>query len=102
LRLQPVRQTLFDFVHRADCLCFLFGGQRQQFFSGQTVTLDHFSQRAIAEACFRHSLVGVITVSEQKTSEKTQAQILRDAFEGMKGRQPKADRKLNERLASDE
>jgi hypothetical protein len=45
---------------------------------------------------------GVITMSEQKTSEKTQAQILRDAFEGMKDRQPKADQELNERLASDE
>jgi hypothetical protein len=43
----------------------------------------------------------VITMSEQKTSEKTQAQILRDAFEGMKDRQPKADQELNERLASD-
>ncbi|MGB6313103.1 MAG: hypothetical protein WBG13_11155 [Pseudolabrys sp.] len=41
-------------------------------------------------------------MSEQKTSEKTQAQILRDAFEGMKDLQPKADQELNERLASDE
>lgn len=41
-------------------------------------------------------------MSEQKTSEKTQAQILPDPFEGMKGRQPKVDRELNERLASDE
>ena len=41
-------------------------------------------------------------MSEKEKFEKTQAQILRDAFEGMKGRQPKADRKLNERLASDE
>jgi hypothetical protein len=45
---------------------------------------------------------GVITMSEQKPSEKTQAQILRDAFDGMKGRQPKADQELNERLVSDE
>jgi hypothetical protein len=44
----------------------------------------------------------VITVSEQKTSEETQAQTLRDAFEGMKDRQPKADQELNERLVSDE
>ena len=22
LRLRPIRRTLFDFVHRADCLCF--------------------------------------------------------------------------------
>ncbi len=41
-------------------------------------------------------------MSEQKTSEKTQAQILRDAFEGMKGRQPKSDQELNEWLATDE
>jgi hypothetical protein len=41
-------------------------------------------------------------MSEQKPSEKTQAQILRDAFDGMKGRQPKADQELNERLVSDE
>ena len=41
-------------------------------------------------------------MSEQKTSEKTQAQILRDAFEGMKGRQPKSDQELNDWLATDE
>jgi hypothetical protein len=35
-------------------------------------------------------------------AEKTQAQILRDAFEGMKGRQPKSDRELNDWLASPE
>ena len=31
-------------------------------------------------------------MSEKEKSEKTQAQILRDAFEGMKGRQPKSFR----------
>lgn len=41
-------------------------------------------------------------MSEKEKSEKTHAQILRDAFEGMKDRQPKADQELNERLASDE
>jgi hypothetical protein len=35
-------------------------------------------------------------MSEQKKSEKTEAQILRDAFEGMKGRQPKSDQELKE------
>ena len=39
---------------------------------------------------------------EKEKAEKTQAQILRDAFEGMKGRQPRSDQELNEWLASDE
>jgi hypothetical protein len=43
-----------------------------------------------------------VTVSEEKKAEKTQAQILSDAFEGMKGRQPKSDQELNEWLATDE
>jgi len=41
-------------------------------------------------------------MSKEKKAEKTQVQILRDAFEGMKGRQPKSDRELNEWLATDE
>jgi hypothetical protein len=41
-------------------------------------------------------------MSEQEKSEKTEAQILRDAFEGMKGRQPKSDQELKEWLATDE
>ena len=41
-------------------------------------------------------------MSEIAKSEKVQAQILRDAFEGMKGRQPKSDQELNEWLATDE
>ena len=39
---------------------------------------------------------------EKEKAEKTQAQILRDVFEGMKGRQPRSDQELNEWLASDE
>ena len=38
----------------------------------------------------------------EKEAEKTQAQILRNAFEGMRGRQPRSDQELNEWLASDE
>ena len=41
-------------------------------------------------------------MSEETKVEKTQVQILRDAFEGMKGRQPKSDRELNEWLTTDE
>ncbi|MGB8757288.1 MAG: hypothetical protein WCD26_16865 [Pseudolabrys sp.] len=41
-------------------------------------------------------------MSEKEKSEKTHAQILRDAFEGMKGRQPKSDQELNDWLATDE
>ena len=40
-------------------------------------------------------------MSEEKKAEKTQAQILGDVFEGMKGRQPKSDQELNEWLATD-
>jgi hypothetical protein len=43
-----------------------------------------------------------MTMSEEKKAEKTQAQILRDAFEGMKGRQPESDQELNQWLATDE
>ena len=39
---------------------------------------------------------------EKEKAKKTEAQILRDAFEGMKGRQPTSDRELTEWLASDE
>ena len=41
-------------------------------------------------------------MNEKAKSEKTQAQILRDAFEGMKGRQPKSDQELKEWLATDD
>ena len=41
-------------------------------------------------------------MNENAKSEKIQAQILRDAFEGMKGRQPKSDQELKEWLATDE
>jgi hypothetical protein len=41
-------------------------------------------------------------MSEEKKAEKTEAQILRDVFEGMKGRQPKSDHELSEWLATDE
>ena len=41
-------------------------------------------------------------MSGEKKAEKTQAQILSDAFEGMKGRLPKSDQELNEWLATDE
>ena len=41
-------------------------------------------------------------MSEEKKAEKTQVQILGDAFEGMKGRRPKSDQELNEWLATDE
>ena len=41
-------------------------------------------------------------MSEEKKTEKTQAQILSDAFEGMRGRQPKSDQELKEWLGTDE
>ena len=40
--------------------------------------------------------------TEKEKADKTQAQILRNAFEGLKGRQPRSDQELNEWLASDE
>ena len=39
---------------------------------------------------------------EKEKAEKTQVQILRDVFEGMKGRQPRSDQELNDWLASSE
>jgi hypothetical protein len=44
----------------------------------------------------------VVTLSEQEKPAKSEAQILRDAFEGMRGRQPTSDKELNDWLASDE
>jgi hypothetical protein len=41
-------------------------------------------------------------MGEKGKPEKSQAQILRDDFEGMKGRQPESDRELKEWLATDE
>ena len=41
-------------------------------------------------------------MKEKAKLEKIQAQIQRDAFEGMKGRQPKSDQELKEWLATDE
>jgi hypothetical protein len=41
-------------------------------------------------------------VNEKETAPKTRAQFLRDAFEGIKGRQPTSDDELNQWLATDE
>ena len=41
-------------------------------------------------------------MSEEEKAAKSEIQILRDAFEGMKGRQPKSDQELKEWLATDE
>ena len=41
-------------------------------------------------------------MSEQKKSEKTQAEVQRDVFQALNGRQPKSDQELNEWLATDE
>ncbi len=38
----------------------------------------------------------------EKEKAKSETQILRDAFEGMKGRQPRSDQELKEWLATDE
>jgi len=40
--------------------------------------------------------------TEKEKTERTQAQILRNVFEGMKGRQPRSERELSEWLASPE
>jgi len=41
-------------------------------------------------------------MNEKETPAKSRAQFLRDAFEGMKGRQPISDDELNQWLATDE
>jgi hypothetical protein len=40
--------------------------------------------------------------TEKEKAKKAQAQMLRNAFEGMKGRQPRSDQELKEWLASPE
>src|SRR6187401_2165315 len=42
-----------------------------------------------------------VTMSEKEKAAKSEIQILRDAFEGMKGRQPKSDQELKNWLATD-
>jgi len=41
-------------------------------------------------------------MSEKETAAKSEIQILRDAFEGLKGRQPKSEQELKQWLATDE
>jgi hypothetical protein len=41
-------------------------------------------------------------MSKNEKSARSEVQILRDAFEGMKGRQPKSDQELKEWLTTDE
>jgi hypothetical protein len=41
-------------------------------------------------------------MNEKETAAETRAQFLRDAFEGIKGRQPMSDDELNQWLATDE
>ncbi|HEV2716421.1 MAG TPA: hypothetical protein VGU64_14255 [Terriglobales bacterium] len=41
-------------------------------------------------------------MSEKEKAAKSEIQLLCDAFEGMKGRQPKSDQELKEWLATDE
>jgi hypothetical protein len=41
-------------------------------------------------------------MNEKEKAEKTKIQILRDIFEGMKGRQPKSDQELRQWLTTDE
>ena len=41
-------------------------------------------------------------MSEQEKSEKTQAEIQRDIFEALNGRQPTSDQEFSEWLATDE
>ncbi len=41
-------------------------------------------------------------MNEEGKSEKLQTQTLRDAFEGMNGRQPKSDQELKEWLCTDQ
>jgi hypothetical protein len=40
--------------------------------------------------------------TEKQKAQKSEAQILRDMFEGMTGRQPRSDQELNDWLASPE
>ena len=41
-------------------------------------------------------------MSEKQKAAKSEIQILRDVFEGMKGRQPRSDQELRDWLATDE
>ena len=52
----------------------------------------------IFAACRRE----LIDMGEKDKAAKSETQILRDAFEGMKGRQPKSDQELKEWHATDE
>ncbi len=66
---------------------------------------SHFCAKSITpdggHLIFAVSRMELIAMSE-KENAKSETQILRDAFEGMKGRQPRSDQELKEWLATDE
>ena len=67
--------------------------------------LSHFCAKSMTPngsyPIFAVSRMELIAMSE-KEKAKSEIQILRDAFEGMKGRQPRSDQELKEWLATDE
>jgi hypothetical protein len=71
----------------------------------RAIDLDQCDRIAIRLAYKREGILvktEEVVVSDETKAEKTRVEILRDAFEGMQGRQPKSDRELNEWLATDE
>jgi hypothetical protein len=50
----------------------------------------------------RNQGVSVAAMSEREKEQETQAQFLRSAFEGMKGRRPRSDEELKQWLTTDE
>jgi hypothetical protein len=63
---------------------------------------NHIAIRVAYKSNKAYSKMRSVAVSEEKKVEKTQAQILSEAFEGMKRRQPESHRELSEWLATDE
>ena len=66
------------------------------------VGLKHFQLKFDDPSHASISKLGAVNMNEKESAPKTQAQFLRDAFEGIKGRQPTSDDELNQWLATDE
>jgi hypothetical protein len=63
---------------------------------------EHHRRLATDRSAVPGTALRLGAVNMDETTPKTQAQFLRDAFEGIKGRQPTSDDELNQWLATDE
>jgi hypothetical protein len=95
-----VRRGLIRSAHSGNFKTGLFDGGDEPF--ARLIWINATGSRSALPTKVYSQRPRSVIVGEEAKADKTQVQILRDAFEGMKGRQPKSDRELNEWLAADE